>query len=171
MFSKKSLSNFFVLMSIYVLFSSITHASLYQIKKVKTVGVMNTKVIYQSSKLFTNKSTNALSGIMVLKWGTQVFEIVKGNYICDQNKQCRYTSHKRLSSYEKCEVYSKIDSVYCWAKIEQSTGNIDPDLVVDDRPDAIDDTYYRNAETGIHYDDNYPEFPARIRGEFDDIPF
>lgn len=159
------------LFSIISLASHLAMAQAYRVQKVKTLGVMQTGVIYQGTQLYTDKGTDFLTGIMVLKWGVHVYEVVKAYYACDSNLDCKFTQYDRLASFEKCEVIHKQDLAVCWVRLFGDTSTTAPDVVIDDRPDAVDDSYYVDSYKTYRYDDRYPEFPARIGGEFDDIAF
>ena len=142
-------------------------ATEYKIQKVKTLGPMKHKVIFQSANLKKLKNTNVLKGKLVAQWGLHVYEVVSGFYSCNRNNSCKLTDYERLATYEKCTVKSET-KIECRKRIGSTghTGNTADVVVLDDGPDSVKDDMHRDR-----YNDNYSEFPVRIDGEFSDINF
>lgn len=140
----------------------------YRVQKVKVLGPMKHKVIFQSSDLKKVRGTNALKGKLVAQWGLHVFEVVTGFYTCNRNSRCKLTDYERVATFEKCEVKSR-KKVECRNRLGGGsyTGS-NSDVIVYDDPDSVRDDYYGNRNGG--YDD-YSEFPVRVDGEFDDVTF
>ena len=59
----------------------------FSIVKVKELGPMRNKVIFQSLDLKKIKGTSVVKGKLVARWGTQVFEVVEGFYQCNKKNQ------------------------------------------------------------------------------------
>jgi hypothetical protein len=141
-------------------------ATEYKIQKVKTLGPMKHKVIFQSANLKKLKGTNILKGKLVAQWGIHVYEVVSGFYSCNRNNLCKLTDYERVATFEKCIVKSEV-KIECRKRIGVSSpGNSSDVVVVDDGPDSIKDDMHRDR-----YNDEYSEFPVRIGGEYSDINF
>ncbi|WPU63226.1 hypothetical protein [Peredibacter starrii] len=150
---------------------NVAHAQNVRVQRVRTLGPMNHKVIFQSQTLKPVKNTNYLAGKLVVQWGVHVYEVVKGFYTCNRNYSCRLVDYKRVASYEKCIV--KNGNVSCRKRIDgggYSSGSSYDDRGVSENPDAVEDEFGRRDSHRDSYD-NYSEFPARVGGEYDDIHF
>lgn len=141
----------------------------YRIQKVKTLGPMKHKVIFQSADLKKIKKTNVLKGKLVAQWGVHVYEVVNGLYACDRNNLCKLTDYERVASYEKCVVKSKT-KVECRKRLDggSSSSSDSSVVVINESPDTVSDEYNRGPRS--NYDD-YSEFPVRVNGEYDDVTF
>lgn len=130
----------------------------FSIVKVKELGPMRNKVIFQSLDLKKIKGTSVVKGKLVARWGTQVFEVVEGFYQCNKNNVCRLTDYNRIATFESCIV--KNNKVACRNNLaSESTWNGASDIKIDSSPDSIEDST----------NDNSVDFPARISDEFSDI--
>jgi hypothetical protein len=140
-------------------------AATYSIKKVRTLGPMKHKVIFQSADLRKIKKTNVIKGKLVAQWGLHVFEVVNGFYSCNKEKICRLTDYERVATFEKCLVRNKT-RVECRKRLDgtMGTSGSSPEVIFQDDPDSISDEFGRSR-----YDDRETEFPARVRDEFEDI--
>lgn len=153
---------FFLSLSLLTFSLTISMASIaqtpYSIVKVKELGPMKTKVIFQSLDLKKIKGTSVLKGKLVARWGTQVFEVVEGFYQCNKNNVCRLTDYNRIATFESCIV--KNNKVACRNKLaSESTWNGSLDIKIDSSPDNRDDSSR----------DSSADFPVRITDEFSDI--
>lgn len=154
----------FIAVVLLALFSLTSFAAEYRIQKVKTLGPMKHKVIFQSADLKKLKKTNVLKGKLVVQWGLHVYEVVSGLYACNRNNFCKLTDYQRVMTYEKCTVKSKL-KVECRKKLSgDSSGGSREEIVVQDGPDSVNDGAVRER-----FDNTYNDFPVRISGEFDDI--
>ena len=135
----------------------------YSIVKVKELGPMKTKVIFQSLELKKIKGTSVIKGKLVARWGTQVFEVVDGFYQCNKNNFCRLTDYNRIATFESCIV--KNNKVACKNKLVSDAawpGALD--IKIDPSPDSTDYPSRDNSS-----EDNSFDFPARITDEFSDV--
>lgn len=150
---------------VFLVTSISSFANVYRVQKVKTLGSLKHKVIFQSTDLKKIKNSNVLKGKLVSQWGTQVYEVVNGLYACNQNNYCKLTDYERIATFEKCVVKAK--KVSCSKKIggNSSTAGSD-EIIVHDSPDSVYDEYDHRR----NYDE-YSEFPVRVNGEFDDVTF
>ncbi|AUN98244.1 hypothetical protein DOM21_09985 [Bacteriovorax stolpii] len=131
--------------------------------KVKELGVMKNKVIFQSLDVKKVKNSNVVRGKLVAQWGTQVFEVVTGYYTCNTKNVCKLTDYERVATYESCKV--KNNKVSCSKKIAGDSYESDSrDVIVSGNPDEVSDEFGHNR-TG-EYDS---EFPVRIQDEYSDI--
>jgi hypothetical protein len=140
----------------------------YRIQKVKVLGPMKHKVIFQSKDLKKVKRSNVLKGKLVAQWGTQVFEVVQGLYTCDANKLCKLSDYERLATFQSC-VAKNSKKLECKKRLDgRSSSNWDATsnvVVINDNPDAVEDEFSGDNRRYESED----EFPARAEGEFDDL--
>lgn len=142
---------------------TVAQAQDLRLVKVKELGVMKHKVIFQSKDVKQVKNSNVVRGKLVAQWGTQVFEVVTGYYTCNTKNVCKLTDYERVATYEKCVV--KNAKVKCSRKLGGDSYESDArDVIVNGNPDEVTDSFDNNR-TG-EYD---TEFPARIQDEFSDI--
>lgn len=138
-----------------------------RVQKVKTLGPMKHKVIFQSTDLKKIRGSQLLKGKLVAQWGLHVFEVATGYYACNKNLYCKLTDYDRVDTFEKC-VVKKNKKVACRGRLgggnTQGTSN---DEIRYENPDEVYDEYNRDR----HHYDEVNEFPARVGGEFDDIHF
>lgn len=157
--------NFLIALSIFASFN--VFSSEIKVQKVTTIGGLKHKVIFQSLDV-KNIGNSYIEGMIVARWGTEVFEVANAYYKCDQSLYCRFHSYKSVATYKLCDVNTKTNKVVCVKKI---SGNNDDlyarDVVVSENPDAIYDEY-NNGRNSDYY---YPEFPIRIEDEFSDLVF
>lgn len=134
----------------------------YRVQKVKHLGIMKNKVIFQGQDLQKIKRTNVLKGKLVVQWGLHVFEVVNGLYACNKNNSCKLTDFERVATFKSCVVKSKT-KVECRKKI---SGDSSPsqEITVQDDPDRVSDEFANER-----YNDEYSEFPVRVKDEFDGI--
>lgn len=145
----------------------VSHATEIRVQKVRTIGAMKHKVIFQSKDLKQVRGQNYLKGKIVAQWGVNVFEVVKGIYTCNRNLSCRMVDYEHIATFEKCTV--KNNKVACRRQLDGSryTSNPNSDVVVAENPDSTEGEF---GGRDSHYD-RYEEFPARVGGEYDDIHF
>ncbi|MFP5386214.1 MAG: hypothetical protein ACLGHN_09055 [Bacteriovoracia bacterium] len=160
---KKTLS--VILLSLFALSA---FSAEYRVQKVKVLGPMKHKVIFQSTDLKKVRGSNVLKGKLVAQWGLHVFEVVTGFYTCNQRNSCKLTDYERVATFEKCIVKSK-KRVECRKRLggNSYSGSNAGDVIVYDDPDSVRDDYNGNRDSY----DNYSEFPVRVDGEFDDVTF
>lgn len=138
-----------------------------RVQKVKTLGVMKHKVIFQSTDLKKVRGSKLLKGKIVAQWGTEVFEVATGLYACNKNNYCKLSDYETNATYRKC-VINKEKKVQCRGRLGSSSyGNSSGDVISYENPDEVYDEYNRDR----HHYDEVNEFPARVSGEFDDIHF
>lgn len=138
-----------------------------RVQKVKTLGALKHKVIFQSTDLKKIRGSNLLKGKIVTQWGVHVYEVTNGFYACNKDLYCKLTDFERLATFEKCTV-TKNKKVQCRKRIGGHNYNGSSDTEISyENPDEVYDEY--NRDRG-HYD-QVSEFPARVSGEFDDIHF
>lgn len=148
--------------------SGRTLAENFRVQRVKTLGPMKHEVIFQGKDLRKVKGTNLLRGKIVARWGVHVYEVATAFYTCSSKNYCRFSDYERVATFEKCEVLSK-KKVECRRRIAGDTYSSDDssDVISYENPDEVYDEY--GGRRG-HYED-YPEFPVRVPGEYDDIQF
>lgn len=150
------------------LFALNSFAADYRVQKVRVLGPMKNKVIFQSKDLKKVKRSNVLKGKLVAQWGTQVFEVVQGLYTCDSKNLCKLSDYERVATFESCVVKNR-KKVECRKRLDggssSSWDNSANEVVVNDSPDSTDDDLHRDNRR----DDSENEFPARVEGEFDDL--
>lgn len=140
---------------------SVATAGEIKLVKVKELGAMKHKVIFQSADVKAIKGSNMVRGKLVAQWGTQVFEVATGFYTCNKNNTCKLTDFERVAMYESCKV--KGNKVSCSKKISgDDSSNDSRDVITTGNPDAIEDGPAR--DNGVDTD-----FPVRIQDEFSDI--
>ncbi len=134
----------------------------YRVQKVRTIGGLKNRVIFQSTDLRKLRGKNLLKGKIVAQWGTHVFEVLNAYYACDRRNFCKLDSSFRVATFEKCEVKGS-SRVECRKRlIDRGQGGNSPDIIIHDDPDSTSEWQRdpRNDED---------EFPARVDGEYDDI--
>ena len=153
----------FLLSSLVALFA-IGNLSAAEVKlqKVRELGVMKNKVIFQSRDVKFVKKSMIVRGKIVAQWGMHLFEVGNAFYACNQKKYCSLADYERLAMYESCKV-SK-NKVTCSKKISGQADIVSDDVVTNESPDSIGSDY--DVENGS---DDLNEFPARIQDEFSDI--
>lgn len=156
-------TNFFLLLLI-ALSSFSAFAAEYRIRKVETLGDMNHRVIFQSRDLkkVKNSTQNHLTGKIVIMWGTEVFQVVDGLYLCSAKNFCKLQTYKHVATFRKCVVNRK--KVDCTLPISgrDFTGESNDVRVFED-PDRVYDEYDNGRDSW----DYSPEFPVRVNDEFD----
>jgi hypothetical protein len=153
--------------SLALLFSLSSFASSYRVERVRTLGPLKTKVIFQSKDLKKIKRSNVLKGKLVTQWGTDVFEVVQGFYSCNSKNFCRLTDFERIATYKKCVVKKNIQ-VECQVKLgggSSSALSASSEIIILDNPDSVSDEFSRR-NLG---DESETDFPARVQDEFDGI--
>lgn len=142
-------------------------ASELRVQKVKTIGDLKHKVIFQSKDLKRVKGTNVITGKIVARWGVHVYEVATAYYECNKNLVCKFFDYETAATYEKCEVKSAV-KVECRSRLagETYSGN-SGEIISYENPDEVYDEYGGRRSS---YDE-YTEFPVRIPGEFDYINF
>lgn len=149
-----------------LLAQSVWAANGYKIEKVKTIGLLKHKVIFQSPDVVYQKETKTMKGLVVAMWGTERFEVVDATYKCTDKKSCSYVDNKHLAMFRLCTVKEK--EVNCQGRI---SGNLDSyyarDVIVSEGPDAVYDEYGQRRNEDYYY----PEFPVRVEDEYADILF
>lgn len=144
---------------------SVANAANFKVEKVKTLGDMKHKVIFQSRDISFDKETNLLSTLVVARWGTEVFELAQANFKCSKDLNCKFYSYKTVKMFKSCVVEN--ESVQCEKTIsgnDYSTGSYD--VVVSENPDEVKGDYDHSRGNGYDY---YPEFPVRDNEEFKDL--
>lgn len=151
-----------LIISLLTLFSiSIANASELRLVKVKELGPMKNKVIFQSSEVKKIKNSNMVRGKLVAQWGTEVFEVVTGFYACNKNNLCKLSDYERIATFKLCKV--KNNKVTCSKKISGEDSISDTrDIITDTNPDGLDDN-------SVNDRDSESDFPARISDEYSDI--
>jgi hypothetical protein len=151
----------------FVVMTTSSFAADYSLQKVRTLGPMKHKVIFQSADLRKIKKTNVIKGKLIAQWGLHVYEVVNGFYSCNKDKRCKLTDYERVATFEKCTVKSKT-RVECRKRLDGgisgSSSGSNSDVIFQDDPDSIRDDFGRSR-----YDDRETEFPARVRDEFEDV--
>lgn len=156
-----------ILFAMIAVFSVSSFAAEYRIQKVKTLGPMKHKVIFQSADLKKIKKTNVLKGKLVVQWGLHVYEVVNGLYACNKNLLCKLTDYERVATFEKCVVKNKT-KVECRKRLDGGSASSSTEIVINESPDTVYDEYNRGPRT--NYDET-SEFPVRVNGEYDDVNF
>ena len=145
-----------------LLVSLSSFAAEFKVQKVKTLGAMKHKVIFQSRDLKPVKGTNILKGKIVAQWGLHVYEVVTGLYACNKNLSCKLTDFERIATYQSCKVVESA-KVECRKRIAGDSTTISNDgVVISDDPDRIYDDMTRDLEVE-------GDFPVRSKDEFDGI--
>lgn len=139
---------------------SVAGAAELRVVKVKELGPMKHKVIFQSLDVKRIKNSDVLRGKLVAQWGKQVFEVVTGYYTCNKSNVCKLTDYERVATYESCKV--KNNKVACTKKIAGDTSTDSRDVIINGNPDGLEDGFDR--DNGVDTD-----FPVRIQDEFSDI--
>lgn len=160
----KKISFLSALLVLFVSFAST--AAEYRIRRVDTLGSMKHRVIFQSRDLKKVKGTNALTGQLVIMWGTERFQIVDGFYTCSDKNFCKLYDYKHVAMFEKCVVKKK--KVECAKPVSgRYDDSSSSDIRVYENPDHIYDEY----DNGRDHWDYAPEFPVRINDEFPGLHF
>lgn len=158
---KAVMSVLFVLLA-----QSVWAANGYKIEKVKTIGLLKHKVIFQSPDVVFQKDSNTMKGLIVARWGTERFEVVDATYKCATNGSCKYVDNKHLAMFRLCTVNGL--EVNCQGRI---SGSVDSDyardVIVSENPDQVYDEYGQQRNEDYYY----PEFPVRVEDEYADIQF
>ena len=132
------------------------------LQKVKVIGPMKNKVIFQSTNIKKVKRSNLLKGTIIAQWGTEVFEVLDGYYSCNTKNVCKLVEHERVATYSLCVV--KKTKAVCSNKISGSDEiNSSSDVVIAANPDEVSDLLTNDRN------DEYTEFPVRIEDEYSDI--
>jgi hypothetical protein len=155
-----------VLLALLVMSASVSAlAENFRVQRVKTLGPMKHKVIFQGKDLRKVKGTNLLKGKIVARWGVHVYEVASAFYTCNTKNYCRFSAYERVATFEKCEVVNK-NKVQCRYRIAGDTYSSDDsrDVISYENPDEVYDEYGRPRDHHL----DYPEFPVRVPGEFDD---
>lgn len=142
-------------------------ASELRVQKVKTIGDLKHKVIFQSRDLKRIKGTNVITGKLVARWGVHVYEVATAYYECNKNLVCKFFDYETVATYQKCEVKSAA-KVECRNRLagETYSGN-SGEIISYENPDEV---YNEYGGRRSNYDE-YSEFPVRVPGEFDYINF
>lgn len=151
---------------VLTLVSISAFAAEYRIRRVDTLGDLKHRVIFQSRDLKKVRGTNALTGQLVVMWGTERYQIVDGFYTCSEKNFCKLYDYRHVAMFEKCTVKKK--KVECAKPVsgryDDSSSN---DIRVYDDPDRIYDEYDNGRDSW----DYEPEFPVRINDEFPGLHF
>ena len=139
---------------------SSVNASDLKIQKVKTIGDLKHKVIFQSKDLKVLDNSNVVYGKIVAAWGVNVFEVANAYYTCNEQLACKFTKVKNVAMYESCIVKNK--KAVCRNKISGNT-ELDSGDVVAENPDAVGSEFGDRDSSYGEYDS---EFPVRIVDEF-----
>ena len=150
-----------LLSTFLVSFNLFADEASFQLKKVTKLGAFNHPVIYQSQMVTKIDRSRSVKGLLIVKWGLHVYEVVDGTYLCNKNKVCSLSDYRRVATYESCKknknkvictgILTETDSSYSYTSDFRSLNS----------PDGI----YDDSRT----QDNESEFPARITDEFSDI--
>lgn len=136
----------------------------YKLVKVKTLGVMKNKVIFQSQNVKKVKNTDVVKGKLIAQWGTEVFEVATGYYKCNTKNVCRLTDFDRVATFKSCVVSG--DKAKCTQKIVGDTSSSDSDRSISyGNPDEVRGDYDHDRRR----DDYDSEFPVRIVDEYSDL--
>lgn len=107
--------------------------------KVKELGPMKNKVIFQSSEVKKIKKTNLVKGQLVAQWGVHVFEVVNGFYACNAQNVCKLADFERVATYESCKAVRKKFS--CKGRISGDSSIVtQSDISMQDNPDEVSDS-------------------------------
>lgn len=107
--------------------------------KVKELGPMKNKVIFQSSEVKKIKKTNIVKGQLVAQWGLHVFEVVNGFYACNDQNVCKLADFERVATYESCKAVRK--KVSCKGKISgDSIDETELSIPSHANPDEVSDS-------------------------------
>lgn len=130
--------------------------------KVRELGPMKHRVIYQSNDISIVKKSNVVKGKLVAQWGVHVFEVVNGLYACNSKKVCTLSTYERVATFESC--ITKENKVKCRNRLtgDSSSSNNSRDIVIADNPDEVSDTFNQGAGSDS-------EFPVRIQDEYSDL--
>lgn len=140
-----------------------TQAAELKIQRVKTLGDLGHKVVFQSTDVKLVKKSNIATGKIVAAWGLHVYEVANAYYTCSAKNVCKLSSYETVGMYESCKVQSK--KAVCFDKISGPSELADSrDLLVTENPDYTGDYGSDNSEY-----DYGSEFPARIVDEFSDL--
>ena len=139
-------------------------ASELRLQKVKTIGDLNHKVIFQSSDVKFVKKSNLVKGKIVAMWGLHVYEVANAFYVCNAKNFCKLTEVETVAMYESCSVKNK--KAVCSGKIsgESNISNA-RDFATSENPDAVGSEFGERDSNGEYES----EFPVRITDEFSDL--
>ncbi len=151
----------FVLLSFLVSSNLFASDGNYQLKKVSNLGAFNHTVVYQSKIVTKTDRSRQVKGLLIVKWGLHVYEVVEGKYLCNKSKMCELIDYSRVATYESCKINKK--KVVCSGLLTQSDSSVfySSDFMSESSPDGINEDS-RNT-------DSESEFPARIVDEFSDL--
>ncbi len=130
-----------------------------KIQKVKTIGALKHKVIFQSKDVKAIKNSNVVYGKVVAAWGLHVYEVANAYYTCNEQLVCKLSEVKNVAMYESCTV--KNNKAVCKNKISGDSTVSSGDVSVEN-PDAVGSEFGDRDSYG-EYDS---EFPVRIVDEF-----
>lgn len=133
--------------------------------KVKELGLMKNKVVFQSKKVKKIKGTNVVKGKLIAQWGLHVFEVVQGSYTCNTKNICRLSDYERVATFESCVI--KNQTAKCSKKISGDDSSINTDREITVFPDGTLDEYDNNSRESI--DETSDEFGSSINAEADII--
>lgn len=134
-----------------------------KIKKVKELGPMKHRVIFQSENLKPTKRKNEYTGLVVLRWGVYVYEAISAKYRCSSDNLCSIVSYERLQTFENCSV--KNNKVKCIKPLSGSSDSSDDSVETDtSSPDLVVDEFDNDRR-----DSSESDFPERSSGEYDDL--
>lgn len=130
-----------------------------KLQKVKTIGNLKDKVIFQSKDVKKLKNSNVVYGTIVAEWGFSVYEVATAYYTCNEKLYCELSEVKRVATYKSCIV--KKNKAICTKKISGNSEYSSRDVVVEN-PDQVGPEFEERDSYG-EYD---YEFPVRIVDEF-----
>lgn len=133
--------------------------------KVKELGIMKNKVVFQSNKVKRIKGSNVVKGKLIAQWGIHVFEVVQGLYVCNSKNICRLNDYERIATFESCTI--KKQTAKCNKKISGDDTSISADRDITVFPDGPLDEYGNNSRESI--DEISDEFGSSINAEADII--
>jgi len=133
--------------------------------KVKELGLMKNKVVFQSKKVKKIKGTNVVKGKLIAQWGLHVFEVVQGHYACNTKNICRLTDYERVATFESCTI--KNQTAKCTKKISGDDSSISSDREITVFPDGALDEYDNSSRESI--DEVSDDFGSSINAEADII--
>lgn len=138
-----------------------TQAAELKIQKVKTIGDLEHKVLFQSSDVKRVNKSNIVKGKIMAAWGLHVYEVADAFYTCSAKNVCKFSDYQTVAMFESCTVKNKTG--ICFDKISGGSDlSNSRDFIMTENPDSV------GAEFGNAYNssDEYSEFPVRIVDEF-----
>lgn len=136
--------------------------------KVKELGPMKNKVVFQSKSVKKVKGTNIVTGKLIAQWGVHVFEVVNGYYTCNTKNVCKLTDYERVATYESCTI--KKQTAKCSKKLSGDDSSIEEstrDITVS--PDGVQDERDGHTDPRDSIDEVNDEFGSNINAEADII--